>query len=228
LQPRGNQRPPAPVAALLDAVDEVFDSRIGDVSGRGKLGADMREIWVMQPRFDKRVGNGPFSLVDQPRFRAGFDFLRLRAQVGEVEEELAHWWETFQNVSDVMREDMVDAQRSNQPGRGASGSRSRRVKPTDAHHPANAASSPNDDPRFRSADGDEAPAPRPTPARSYGSAFAPDEEESDDNETPDDGAGGDGAAAAPAKKRRRRRRKPTGGGGAAGGSGEGGPAPAAD
>ncbi|MDM7948118.1 polynucleotide adenylyltransferase PcnB [Hydrogenophaga sp.] len=228
LQPRGNQRPPAPVAALLDAVDDVFENRIGDVSGRGKLGADMREIWLMQPRFDKRVGNGPFSLVDQPRFRAGFDFLRLRAQVGEVEEELAHWWETFQNVSDAMREDMVDAQRSNQPGRGAGGSRSRRVKPTDADHPANAASAPNDDPRFRSADGDKAPAPRPTPARSYGSAFAPDEEDADDTETSDDGAGGDGAAAAPAKKRRRRRRKPSGGGGAGGGSGEGGPAPAAD
>lgn len=110
-QPRGNQRPPAPMAALLDAVDEVFESRIGDVSGRGKLGADMREIWLMQPRFDKRVGSSPFSLVDQPRFRAGFDFLRLRAQVSEVEEELAHWWETFQHVSDIMREDMVDAQR---------------------------------------------------------------------------------------------------------------------
>ena len=37
--------------ALQDAIDEVFDRRIGDVSGRGKLAADMREIWVMQPRF---------------------------------------------------------------------------------------------------------------------------------------------------------------------------------
>ena len=37
--------------ALQDAIDEVFDKRIGDVSGRGKLAADMREICVMQPRF---------------------------------------------------------------------------------------------------------------------------------------------------------------------------------
>lgn len=36
--------------ALSEAIDEVFDQRIGDVSGRGKLAADMREIWVMQPR----------------------------------------------------------------------------------------------------------------------------------------------------------------------------------
>ena len=44
--------------------------------------ADMREIWMMQPRFEKRIGNTPFSLVEQPRFRAGFDFMRLRADVG--------------------------------------------------------------------------------------------------------------------------------------------------
>ena len=100
------QVPPFP--ALQESVDEVFESRIGDVSGRGKLGADMREIWMMQPRFDKRTGSSPFSLVEQPRFRAGFDFLRLRAQVGEMDEELAHWWETFSTASDPVRRDMVD------------------------------------------------------------------------------------------------------------------------
>ena len=132
LQPRGNQRPPPPFGALQEAVDDAFDARIGDVSGRGKLGADMREIWMMQPRFEKRVGTSPFSLVDQARFRAGFDFLRLRAQVGEIEEELAHWWETFQHASDEVREDMVDAQRKvNQP-KGAG--QARRVKKTDADH----------------------------------------------------------------------------------------------
>ncbi len=193
LQPRGNQRPPPAFGALQDAVDEVFESRIGDVSGRGKLGADMREIWMMQPRFDKRVGTSPFSLVDQARFRAGFDFLRLRAQVGEIEEELAHWWETFQNASDEIREDMVDAQRKvNQPKGGAGGAR--RVKRSDADHPASAT---EPDPRFRTA----------------GEADN-DEDGDDDNAPAEAGASADGTA--PAKKRRRRRRKPGGAGGAAG------------
>jgi len=195
LQPRGNQRPPPAFGALQDAVDEVFESRIGDVSGRGKLGADMREIWMMQPRFDKRVGTSPFSLVDQARsrFRAGFDFLRLRAQVGEIEEELAHWWETFQHASDEVREDMVDAQRKvNQPKSGAGVAR--RVKRTDADHPASAS---EPDPRFRE-------------------AAEPDHDEDgdDDNAPAEAGASADGTA--PAKKRRRRRRKPGGAGGAAG------------
>ena len=97
--------------ALQEAIDEVFDRRIGDVSGRGKLAADMREIWVMQPRFDKRVGSSPFGMVMQQRFRAGFDFLRLRADVGEVSDALAQWWQLFQVADDDEREALVEQAR---------------------------------------------------------------------------------------------------------------------
>ena len=103
-----------PFPALQEAIDEVFDSRIGDVSGRGKLGADMREIWMMQPRFEKRVGSTPFSLAEQPRFRAGFDFLRLRADVQEVDERLADWWQEFSLADDASREDLVAQARAEQ------------------------------------------------------------------------------------------------------------------
>jgi poly(A) polymerase len=174
----------------------------------------MREIWLMQPRFDKRVGTSPFSLVDQPRFRAGFDFLRLRAQVGEVEEELAHWWETFQNVSDVMREDMVDAQRKEGPGRSGPG-KARRVKRSDTDQPGNqpadgaqGVQGAQPDSRFRDDDGgadDDADDNRPA--------------SSEGGERPA-GAEGEEGAAVP-KKRRRRRRKPTGGAAAAPDTGSG-------
>jgi poly(A) polymerase len=94
--------------ALQDAIDDVFNARIGDVSGRGKLAGDMREIWVMQPRFEKRVGSAPFGLVDQARFRAAFDFMRLRADIGEVDETLADWWQEFSMADDNLRQDLVD------------------------------------------------------------------------------------------------------------------------
>ena len=177
------QRMP-PFSALQEAVDEVFDARIGDVSGRGKLGADMREIWLMQPRFEKRTGNAPFSLAEQARFRAGFDYLRLRGQVGEVPEELAHWWELFSTADDATRQDMVDAVRAEQAAKPRQ--RAPRVhqvaKP--AATPLAEGQEPTDDPRFRTdieglAAGD--------------GAVDPD---------------------APARKRRRRRRKPGGGEGA--------------
>ena len=100
--------------ALMDAIDDVFHARIGDVSGGGKLAGDMREIWVMQPRFEKRVGSSPFGMVDQARFRAAFDFMRLRADIGEVDEVLADWWQEFSMADDNLRQDLVDQVREEQ------------------------------------------------------------------------------------------------------------------
>ncbi len=97
--------------ALQEAIEDVFNARIGDVSGRGKLAGDMREIWTMQPRFEKRTGSAPFGLVDQARFRAGFDFLCLRAEVGELDIELADWWEEFQHADDEARLSLIQAVR---------------------------------------------------------------------------------------------------------------------
>ncbi|MFT3665987.1 polynucleotide adenylyltransferase PcnB [Piscinibacter sp.] len=101
----------APFPALQQAIDAAFDARIGDISGRGKLAADMREIWMMQPRFERRGGRVPYSLAEQPRFRAGFDFLRLRADAGEVDAELAEWWEDFSLGSDEEREALIEQAR---------------------------------------------------------------------------------------------------------------------
>lgn len=97
----------APVPALAQAIDAVFDARIGDISGRGKLAGDMREIWMMQTRFERRSGSGVFSLIEQPRYRAGFDFLRLRADVGEIDAALADWWEDFALGSDDDRQALL-------------------------------------------------------------------------------------------------------------------------
>ncbi len=110
----------APFPALQQAVDAVFDARIGDISGRGKLSADMREVWMMQPRFERRVGSGPFTLVEQPRFRASFDFLRLRADAGEVPDELAEWWEDFSLGTDEERRALIDLAREQDTARRAS------------------------------------------------------------------------------------------------------------
>jgi poly(A) polymerase len=111
---RAQRVPPFP--ALQEAIDEVFDSRIGDVSGRGKLASDMREIWMMQPRFEKRIGSTPFGLVDQPRFRAGFDFMRLRADAGEIDVVVADWWQEFSMADDGTRQGLIDQVRDEMQG----------------------------------------------------------------------------------------------------------------
>jgi poly(A) polymerase len=108
--------------ALQQAVDTVFDARIGDISGRGKLAADMREIWLMQPRFERRQGASVATLIQQPRFRAGFDFLRLRGDAGEIDAELANWWEDFSLADDERRRELLDAVRSQGAPRRVRGS----------------------------------------------------------------------------------------------------------
>ncbi len=112
----------APFPALQQAIDAVFDARIGDISGRGKLAGDMREIWMMQPRFERRAGSTPFTLVEQPRFRAGFDFLRLRADAGETDGTLAEWWEDFSMGDDEERRALIDIAKEQDHARRASAS----------------------------------------------------------------------------------------------------------
>ena len=102
----------SPFPALQQAVDNVFDARIGDISGRGKLAADMREIWLMQTRFERRQGNSVATLIEQPRFRAGFDFLRLRGDAGEIDAALANWWEDFSLADEAGRRALLDAART--------------------------------------------------------------------------------------------------------------------
>ncbi|MBP7451940.1 MAG: polynucleotide adenylyltransferase PcnB [Ottowia sp.] len=187
-----------PFPALQDAIDEVFDARVGDVSGRGKLGADMREIWMMQPRFDKRTGSAPFSLAGQARFRAGFDFLRLRADVGEVSEELADWWQQFSIASDGARESMVDELRAEQQ---------RSKKQPRVHRAPKQALAPDGSAQAATKN---AANPSPSKASDFDDG-GPDGDDSQDHDN-----------AAPAKKRRRRRRKPSdGAGGGASAAGEG-------
>ncbi|NCW50378.1 MAG: polynucleotide adenylyltransferase PcnB, partial [Betaproteobacteria bacterium] len=57
--------------------------------------------------------------MEHLRFRAGFDFLLLRAQAGEDCEALASWWDSFVQADPLDREDLI--QRA--PQRPSSGAR---------------------------------------------------------------------------------------------------------
>ena len=108
----------APIEALSAAADDVFQARVGDVSGRGKLGADMREVWLMQPRLERRLPRSIDGLLAQPRFRAGFDFLRLRAQCGEADAACAAWWEAMSQTTNTHERDVLLEAVRQQPASG--------------------------------------------------------------------------------------------------------------
>lgn len=86
-----------PEAMLLQqAGDDVLHQIQPHVSIPRHLQLLIREIWEMQVRFVVHQGRGVASLHGHPRFRAAYDFLLLRAQIGEPQAvEDAAWWQAF-------------------------------------------------------------------------------------------------------------------------------------
>src|SRR5215470_5438213 len=102
-QARGERELPA----LEAAMDEVLDTQCAKLAITRKLTATMREVWVMQPRFENRSGNRAYRLLEAPRFRMAYDFLALRAASGEVPAELEAWWRGFQSADADTRQAML-------------------------------------------------------------------------------------------------------------------------
>ncbi len=67
----------------------------------------MRDIWAMQPRFERRTGKSPYKLLEHPRLRAGYDFLLLRCESGELDAELGEWWTAFMEADGPGREELL-------------------------------------------------------------------------------------------------------------------------
>jgi len=86
----------------------------------------LREIVALQPRFQLRSGRRALRLLDHPRFRAAYDFLLLRAAVGEVERELADWWTEVQTLPAEERIARVEQRPGAAQQPAASGGRPRR------------------------------------------------------------------------------------------------------
>ena len=83
----GEHRQPA----LDAAIDDVLGVQTEKLAIQRRYTSDMREIWTMQPRFERRHGPSPARLSEHLRFRAGYDFLLLRCDCGEAEAALVRF-----------------------------------------------------------------------------------------------------------------------------------------
>ncbi|WP_415033554.1 polynucleotide adenylyltransferase PcnB [Azonexus sp.] len=95
------------IPALFQAMDHVLDVQGEKLAITRRIAGDIKEIWSLQPRFEQRTGKRPYALIENPRFRAGYDFLLLRAQAGEIAPELATWWTHFQDADGEARAQML-------------------------------------------------------------------------------------------------------------------------
>ncbi|MCB5191390.1 polynucleotide adenylyltransferase PcnB [Methylobacillus arboreus] len=96
-----------PIPALHMAMDEVCDLQAEKMAIHKRFSATMREIWGLQPRFEIRAGRRPYSLLENPRYRAAYDFLLLRCESGELPAEIGQWWTEFANADGERRQAML-------------------------------------------------------------------------------------------------------------------------
>jgi poly(A) polymerase len=118
------------IPALMEAMERVIAVQVEKLAVPRRFTTDMKEIWVLQPRLLNRAGRRPYKLLEHPRFRAGYDFLQMRCESGEVEPEVGQWWERFQHAGDEERGRML------LPEKAGGRKRRRRRKPGSGGEPA--------------------------------------------------------------------------------------------
>lgn len=93
--------------ALQLAAGDVLLEQMRRIAVPRRFTVAVREIWALQSRFERRSGQQPFRFLQHKRFRAAYDFLLLRIEVGEERAELGDWWTRFQQVGESERRTMV-------------------------------------------------------------------------------------------------------------------------
>ena len=66
-------------------------------------------MFSLQPRLEHPSGRRALRLLTHPRFRAAYDLLLLRAELGLASPEMARWWTQVQEAPHEEQGEMADA-----------------------------------------------------------------------------------------------------------------------
>ncbi|MDR0250804.1 MAG: polynucleotide adenylyltransferase PcnB [Burkholderiales bacterium] len=119
-----------PAPAFITAMETTLEEHAKMLAVPRRFQGIIREIWGLQPRLEQRQGQRPYRLLEQPRFRAAYDFLCMRAENREVLRELSMWWEKFQKADADARKTMLETVPKPEAGPG---SRPRRRRKKTSH-----------------------------------------------------------------------------------------------
>lgn len=96
-----------PLTALEQAMSVVLSEQCKITMIPKRFLQVIREMWLLQFRFEKRAGHRAYQMIEHPRFRAAFDLLALRSLAGDESIALAEWWTTFQDQDEAGRGEMI-------------------------------------------------------------------------------------------------------------------------
>lgn len=100
--------------AFTKAIQTVLDKQTKKLVIPKRYLSNMRDIWMMQPRFEKKQVKAITSLLNHPKLRSGYDFLLLRSEAGEIKKEQEIWWTTLINASNKEKQKILSQLKSNQ------------------------------------------------------------------------------------------------------------------
>lgn len=100
----------SPQDVFFAALSEIMPEQQRSIAIPKRFQSVMKDIWILQEKLARREGKKAFKTLEHPKFRAGYDFLLLRAQIETNNTdltELAKWWTDFQDISHDAQQQMI-------------------------------------------------------------------------------------------------------------------------
>jgi poly(A) polymerase len=97
------------VGTILDGCDHAIRNAQERVQIPRRFALGLREMFALQPRLEHPRSRRALRMLEQSRFRAAFDLLLLRAQIGMAPAEVAEWWTRIQAAGPEERVKMAEA-----------------------------------------------------------------------------------------------------------------------
>lgn len=97
------------MASLERAIAEVLQHQRQIIAIPKRFSRAIADICLLQYRLLNRRGKRAWRILANPKFRAGYDLLLVRASVGLADPQLAQWWTEFQRVNLDTQKHMVQA-----------------------------------------------------------------------------------------------------------------------
>ncbi|MEO6079170.1 MAG: polynucleotide adenylyltransferase PcnB [Steroidobacteraceae bacterium] len=106
------------VGTILDACEHAMREAQHRVTIPKRFSLGVRDMFALQPQLENPRSRRVLRLIEQPRFRAAYDLLLLRAAVGMAQREVTDWWTALQAAGPQQRMEMADALEAARGSRG--------------------------------------------------------------------------------------------------------------
>lgn len=98
--------------AIQKIATRVLSQQASNVSIPKRFTSTMRDMWGLQTRFHYRAGKRAMAVLEHEKFRAGYDFLCIRAQTGEKVKngdlvQDCKWWTDLQEQNPEQQRQII-------------------------------------------------------------------------------------------------------------------------